>query len=274
MTSKATDSADLPVDLNLLSFLGHEHTNFLVSFNALRQEFALFAHLDLLYQAGIRGDPVPPSNWVQMQLLLFCHYHLYYATSTLLRCHLSDAFASLRTAIDASLHAYRIIEGHGTPEQYINRDKTFIHSANYVRRKREKDASVMPLAEHLLKIHEACSRFASHADFDAFGHRLELVRKGTPMLKVHYFQHPKDVPEFQFYAVTMLHTFVVILNVFEKVLVDLKRVDQSWSKKLRAIGTRLEEWRKQLREPSIPTRDTSDNDEAPPGSEGDPQPRS
>lgn len=237
----------MPADLNLLEFLGAEHTNFLISFNAFRQEFSAFSHIDTLYQVGVRTAEVPPSSMVTMQLLIFCHYHLYFSTTTLMRCHLSDAFASLRVAIEASLHAYRIIAGDGTVEQYVNRDKTFLYSVNRIRKAREKDPEFLPLAGHLLKIHEACSQYGSHADFDAFTHRLQMVRARVPMMQVHYFQKPERTADFQFYMVTLLHTFVVILNVFEGFLKnEMKTVDDAWSGELREIGETLERWRRQL----------------------------
>jgi hypothetical protein len=64
---------------------------------------------------------------------------------------------------------------------------------------------------------------------------------------LHYFQKPKRTSQFQFYVVTLLHAFVVILNVFEElVFTNLKFVDQSWVDRLRSIGRRLEQMRSQL----------------------------
>lgn len=242
----------LPTDLNLLEFLGNEQTNLLVSIHTLRQEMDFFAALDHLYQQAVRGLPeVSDQHAVPAQLLIYCHYHLYFSMATILRCHLSDALTSLRTAIEAGLHAYRIIEGHGTAEQYVGRDRSFLQTVKTIRKARKSDASVLPLAAPLIKVHEGCSQFAAHADFDSFAHRLHVVRNGgRSLMKVNYFQKPEKTSEFQFYIMTLLHSFVVILNLFEKLLtIDLQATGDEWSAELRQLGAVIERCRGQLRTP-------------------------
>ncbi len=61
--------------------------------------------------------------------LLLVHYHYYYSAATLLSCHLSEALASMRTAIEAGLTAYRIIEDR--PSQLAERRRRrLVHGRN------------------------------------------------------------------------------------------------------------------------------------------------
>jgi hypothetical protein len=234
--------------VNFLEFVGFEETNFLVSLQNMRQEFDAFSHLDGLFQAAIQHAKVPPNRAIVMQLLLFVHYHLFFSTATLLRCHLSEAFASARSAVDAALTAYRIIEGHGTQEEYVEGAKTFRHTPNYIREARKKDPSLFPLAGHLLKVHGEFSRSASHADFAVFMHRLEIKSSEREMIQLGYFQFPKTSPEAKFYFLALLHTFTVMASVFEEFLVhEVKAVPQEWAQELRRFGISIENWRAKTR---------------------------
>ena len=121
---------------DFFEYLGAETGNLLVTLNNLRTEFDLFSRLDGLYRTAIRNARADsPDDLVVLQLLLFVHYHYYNSTATLLRCHLSDALASMRTAIEAGLTAYRIIEDRPSQLQYVQRDKSFLsHKRFCVRR--------------------------------------------------------------------------------------------------------------------------------------------
>lgn len=242
--------------VNFLEFIGLEETNLLASLQNMRQEFDAFSHLDGLYQAAIQHAEVPPSRAIVMQLLLFVHYHLFFSTATLIRCHLSEAFASARSAVDAAMNAYRIIEGHGTQEEYVEGASTFQHTPNYIRKARKKDPTLFPLADHLLKVHGEFSRSASHADFAVFAHRLEIKSSEREMIQLGYFQFPKTPPEAKFYFLTLLHTFTVIASVFERFLVEeVKAVPREWSQELRTFGITIENWRAKAKAAGESSRD-------------------
>jgi hypothetical protein len=128
-------------------------------------------------------------------LLIYCHFHLYQAVATLFRCHLSEALGATRVAIEAGLHVYRFLEGHGTPEEYVQGEPTFKYTVNHIRQARIKLADKFPLAERLIALHELCSRFGSHADYDSFLHRIEFTAGDVATTKLLYFQKPDSIAD-------------------------------------------------------------------------------
>ena len=112
---------------DFLEYLGVETGNLLISLNNHRTEFEMFSRLDALYRTAFRDGRVDSADdLIIPQLLLLVHYHYYYSAATLLRCHLSDALASMRTAIEAGLTAYRIIEDRPSQLKYVQRDRSFL----------------------------------------------------------------------------------------------------------------------------------------------------
>lgn len=233
--------------MTLYDFIGTQETNLLVSLSQLPQEMGALSRLDDLYHEAFGLGSISDSDAVIQQLLIYCHFHFYFSAATLLRSHLSEAFASVRTAIEAALHAYRILEGHGTHEEYVSRDKSFVYTPASIRKIWKSNPSVLPLARPLLQVHEQCSQFASHADFDSFLHRLEVVETDVAELRVHYFQMPRTVTEVRMYVLTLIHTFIVILNVFETYVAKRhKVVSDTWGENLRKLGGAVEALRQQL----------------------------
>ena len=202
--------------IDFMDYLGKEHANFILSMSYLHQEFVAFSHVDHLFRAAIPAEArVPEHRAVPMHLLIYC----------------------------------RFLEGHGTPEEYVQGEPTFKYTVNHIRQARIKLADKFPLAERLIALHELCSRFGSHADFDSFLHRIEFTAGDVATTKLLYFQKPDSIADFQFYAVAVLHTFILILNVFEPLVMELRLVDSSWGDDLRRTGAGLENMREQLKEP-------------------------
>lgn len=116
---------DVP-QTNLLEFIGAEQTNLLVMMTKCHVEIAkIFPHLDGAYQAPIGFIDVNIKDEHKktiLSLYLFTHYHLYFSTVCLLRCHISDSFGSTRKAIDATLTAYQLIEEPDTLPLYQQRE--------------------------------------------------------------------------------------------------------------------------------------------------------
>src|SRR5882672_7531897 len=75
---------------------------------------------------------VGENEFVLFQLLTFTHYHFLYALACLMRCHLSEAFASARAAIDAALIAAQIIHDRASQVAYTKREKPFDNFARYL----------------------------------------------------------------------------------------------------------------------------------------------
>ncbi len=233
---------------DFLQYLGAEETNLLISLNNLRTEFDIFSKVDGLYHTAIKSARAgSPDDLVLLQLLLFVHYQSYHSIATLLRCHLSDAIASMRTAIEAGLTAYRIIEDRPSQLLYVERDKSFQFPKSFFEKAWKNDPNAFPLAQHLLKLRDACSQYGAHADISTFVHRLELPDFELPesneqMLKLQYFQHPKSRWEFGSFYLRLVHTFLIILQIFEKYLVQEKAfVPNDWAKSIPQVGKNLEE---------------------------------
>ncbi len=238
-------------DSNFLEYIGVEEQNFLTSMANFREEFDIFAALDEIYRSPLKRLEVKPSESVVCQLYLFVHFHLYFSVSCIMRAHLSEALSSLRKAIDAAFTAYEIILNPGSAESYIDKtrpeNKKFQYIKSTIKEAIEKDVSVYPLAHELVKLHEACSEFGSHADINSFVHRLEI--KDIPgvskdQLLVHYFQFPKNKYEYRFYFIVVLLSFWYIFKIF-KLFFDktLKVIDSQWEASFKLLGPKLNKLR-------------------------------
>lgn len=240
-------AAQAPPAVSFTEFVGTEQMRLLANTHGLHQELNVFAQVDALYRRALAVGKAADQATVPVQMLLHCHYRLYHALAALLRSHVSDAYASLRTAIEAGLHAYRAVEGDGAAEPGKGRDTSFVYTIAAIRSERAKNKKALPLAESLLKVHDLCGQIAAQADFGGFAERLQASRTKVPFLAAHYFQQPAAQPELQFYTVVLLHTFAVILLAFETLLRRRTRtVDDAWAKELRRVEAMLRDWQEQL----------------------------
>ena len=233
---------------NFLEYIGLEEQNFLASLNNFRKEFDLFYNIDRIYQEPLKRLLISEEKFLIPQLYLFVHFHLYFSVSCLMRSHLSECLASIRKAIDASLSAYKIVLEPDFSKKYINRDKYFQFIKGNFEREIKKGPSKYPLAHNLIKIHDACSQFGSHADIDSFFHRLETKEvPGTNQQEifVHYFQFPRDPEEYRFYYIVTLEAFYQMFLIF-KLFLDqsLRIVDPKWEKTINVLGPELDRLRK------------------------------
>ena len=88
-----------PLPKNLLSFLGAEHENELVSTHKHARDLDILSHIDGLIRAPIQYLNVPKDQSVIAKLYLFIHYHLYSTISNLMRLHVAEALGCERKAI-------------------------------------------------------------------------------------------------------------------------------------------------------------------------------
>lgn len=236
--------------LDLVRFVGAENENFLVSLANNRDDLAIIARLQGLYVAAMAHKTIHENDIPIYQLLTFTHYHFLFSTSNLMKCHLSEAFTSLRVAIDAALIAAQIIHDRASQVAYAKREKPFDKLARHYRNL-IRDNKPLPhgLIPQLLKTHDVCSQFASHADVDSFIHRVDLKpADGVPTLRVDYFQFARDPDERQIHALNLFHTFVMILDVFADYLISEKRsVPETWKEALHDLGKKMEQHVEQLR---------------------------
>ncbi len=161
---------------------------------------------------------------------------------------MSEALASMRTAIEAGLTAYRIIEDRPSQLKYVQRDRSFLSHKRFFEKVWKTDPDAFPLAPPLLNRWDACSQYGSHADVDTFFLRLDLPDAASQMLRLHYFQHPRNRYEFGWYFLLFVHTFVIILHVFEKYLVREKALlPEEWGRSIPQVGKNVEELMKEAR---------------------------
>lgn len=242
----AFESADF------FDYLGAEEKNILSSVFNYKNEISLFLTLDEIYQNPLSRMVLPQEKDVVAKLFLFVHFYLYFSTSCLLRCHLSECLTAVRKAIDASLSAYKIIVEPKSGEKYLERDKSFLFIKNTIQRENKNNSPPKyPLAIALINIHEACSEFGSHADISSFFHRFEIKEVSGETKEqhlFHYFQFPRKTEEFKYYFIATLQAFYLMFKIF-KIFLDenLKIVDTNWEHKIEILGPKLDELRVKYR---------------------------
>ncbi len=229
--------------LNFLEYLSAEEQNLLIGMVNFRQEFDLFDALDRVYREPLGRLDVRESEAVIPQLYLFVHFHLYFGFSCLLRAHLSESLTSIRKAIDAALTAYELILAPEKTKAYIERDSFFLFIKANVKRSIEIDSKSYPLAHELIKLHEDCSEYGSHADISSFFHRLEVQDGGAAnklKLLVHYFQYPRNREQYKFYILMFLYSFILIFKIFKEFLdKNFKIVHVAWEQDIKILSETL-----------------------------------
>lgn len=237
--------------INLLEFAGKEEQQFLVSMANRRQEFDIMSRIQRLYEMALSHEEVDESDMVVFQLLIFIHYHFLFANACLMRCHLSEAFASARVAIDAALIAAQIIHDRQSQIAYSKREKPFDklnrHLKNLIKDKKPLPHKLVPV---LIDLHDKFSSFASHADVYAFAHRTDVSQvNGRSRISVFYFQFADNDIERRIHALSLLYAFVLVLDVFADFLInEQKLVDEEWREVLHATGQAMERMNIELRQ--------------------------
>jgi hypothetical protein len=181
---------------------------------------------------------------VILQLLTLIHYHFLFATACHLRCHLSEAYASARVAIDAALIAAHIIEDRASQVAYAKREKPFDNLMRHIGQ-RMKARKPLPhrLVPLLVKQYKLISTFASHADVNTFVHRIRTTRQDGKIawMGVEYFQFSRNDGERKIHAFSIFHTFVMALDIFAEFLIlEKKAVPKKWKAELHNLGKEIE----------------------------------
>jgi hypothetical protein len=207
-------------------------------------EMKAVAQIEGLYHAAMSNKEIRENDYVIFQLLTFTHYHFLFSFTCQMRCHLSEAFDSVRSAIDAALIAAYIIKNRAGQVAYVNREKPFDNYARYLGNLR-KDGKDLPhpLMGTLMDQQKTISRFASHADIDSFVHRVRETKdaEGRRVLGMEYFQFARNDDERALHTISLLHSFVMILDIFSEFLVtEQKTVEPTWIRQLHGLGAKLE----------------------------------
>jgi hypothetical protein len=229
---------------SLFEFLGLEHQQVLVSIAKGREERVVIARLEGLFREALSFDSVIEDEAVIFQLLTLIHYHFLFATTCHLRCHLSEAFASARVAIDAALIAAQIIDSPASQVAYVKREKPFDNLMRHLGQ-RIKDGKPLPhrLVPLLVKQYKLISTFASHADVSSFIHRVRTTREDGEItwMGVEYFQFARNDAERKLHGFAIFHTFVMTLDIFSDFLIlEKKAVLEKWRDELHHLGGEIE----------------------------------
>jgi hypothetical protein len=234
---------------DLMRFLSLEEHQLLVSAARMSEEIALLGHIEGLYGAAMSFKDVTMDQYALFQLLTFSHYHLLFTMSCQMKCHLSEAFASVRVAIDAALIAGHIIADRPSQVAYAKGEKPFDNYARYLGNM-IKDGKPLPhpLMKLLVEQQKKISTFAAHADMRSFVHRVRQAQEGgKPFIGMEYFQFARNDDERKLHTLTMLHTYVMVLDVFSGFLMtEAKVVPAEWRKQLHGIGATIERRAREL----------------------------
>jgi len=219
-------------------------------------ELGVLAHIQGLYAAAMKNKTTDEQNIIIIQLLTITLYHFLFSSACYMRCHMSEAFSSVRAAIDAALITAQVIHDRSSQAAYFTRtkrfDKLIRHFKNFIK---DNKPLPSPLIEWLITQHDACSQFASHADVQTFVHRLEFVKIASQdVMSFGYFQTPRNPTEMKYYFLGLMRTFVVILDVFSQFMVDeLNCLPPHWRDELHHLGGLIEK-RQQEHAPSVEAR--------------------
>ncbi len=237
-----------------------EEQQVLVSLAKGREELGILARFEGLYKAAMSFKSSAQDDFVIFQLLTFTHYHFLFSTACQMRCHLSEAFASARSAIDGALIAAHIIHDRAAQVAYAKREKPFDNFARYLGNLiKDKKPLPHPLVPALFKQHKLISTFASHADINSFVHRITKTGQDDEVaMNVEYFQFARDDTERKIHALTLFHTFVMTLDVFsEFLIVEQKVVPVQWQRELHTLGQNIERRAAELKASLPPNPDAT-----------------
>jgi hypothetical protein len=208
-------------ETDFFSFIGVEETNFLVTLNKCHSDIHnMLPKIDGAFQTPMKhiNISINDGHKITIQsLYLYIHGQLYISVVSFLRCHLSESLSSTRKAIDAMLTAYRLIEEPDTLKLYEESHSSYKSIKSYIQKARKNDTSRFPLADKLLKFHEVCSEFGSHADIATFIHKIAVSETDDPnqaLMQIGMFQIPNSDDEIRRYIVETFLAFIGMLKVF------------------------------------------------------------
>ena len=241
---------------NLLEFIGAEETNLLVSIHLCRPEMDAFPKLDGLFQAPIQKIDLKVKDQKNLSdakrhkmtvlaLYLYVHYHFYSTMTNILRCHLSDAFSQTRKAIDATLTVCHLVRHPETLNQYLERHGSYLNIKRSIEKANKKPETAYADTEGVLKFHEICSQYGSHADASSFVHRAEITEPnelGKSFFRLLMFQKPDSELEFRYYIIQLIFIYVQMLWLMRDFVGDqTEKFDKDdWVKKINSFGRAVE----------------------------------
>jgi hypothetical protein len=231
--------------LDIIKFASIENEQLLVSLANNQEELALHSHVQGLYEAALNHTEIGMNEMVILQLLVFIHYHFLFSNMCLMRCHLSEAYASTRAAIDAALIAAVIIDDRSKQVEYATRKRPFNGGLNNYLKGLITGNKPLPhrLVPTLLELYGKFSIFASHADIGSFVHRVTIDKTSSQqdLIFVEYFQFAKNKTERKIHNLTLLHVYVMLLDIFASFfVVEEKLLPDTWFMEMQELGAYIE----------------------------------
>lgn len=243
--------------MDILEYIGVEEQQLLTSIIKLGETLDILKELDIIYQAQLplaiqyTDDQQFLFDFAHSWLSRFVHTHLYISSINLFRLHISECFASMRAAIDATLSAYVITKEPNRTAEYIKfnnkRRNIFLNIKKYVKGQNDEDASKYPLAPPLLASHEMCSQFGAHADFASSFNRLQMIKekdheKMKYQANIGYFQVPPNDAEFFQYYLKIIDTYLKMLIILHEGSKGKGNITESqWEEAKEAMRFRVQE---------------------------------
>ena len=214
MTKKLTDS--------ILEFMGAEHTNELVSIANLREQLGYLQELDDIFNEIRRtfsAEGTSDLDCIVAILSLQAHNEFFISMSQHLKCHLSQAYISLRLGIESSFLAYYFTQYPENCRVYFDKEGD-LHRKVFWRIKEhlKQDLKTYPLAKKLIGQHENISNFSAHASFNSLVYKYKHIldeKNKIEELSIAYFDE-LDVTDFMF------HYYVLLISHYDvfKLLYD------------------------------------------------------
>ncbi len=202
--------------INIIEFVSVENNNFLTSLINCKQEFDLFCEIDARYRLIMKDVTIPASMPVPLQMFGLAHYHLLFAFSAMMRCHLSEAWNSARIAIDAGLIAEHMTRKPEDQEKYAKSENSPQLIRIYKGLKKQGKTLPHQAIDNLLEVYDSCSSHASHADVNVFVHRITFPENGNNLLGISPFQAPDDPNTMRKYMLELILVFSSVLSLFDK----------------------------------------------------------
>ena len=237
----------------ILDFIGMEYQNALISVANLNKEFGFLQELDDIYDDIRTTFPVNPKNEVHFMvcmMFLQAHNELYISISQLFRSHLGKAFISARIAIDAGFNAYYFTKNPKHVGDFLDTESPLQRKIFWrIKDHMQKNPSIYPLAQNLIKTHEFTSRLSAHSSVLSMVYKYKVQKDSLGKeeeTQLGYFDNLKH-GDFLAYYFAILKTFYMIFELFYNCFYksELKIILPERDKKISAFNIELNKKHKQ-----------------------------
>jgi hypothetical protein len=202
-------------------FLEYEHDNIGKNIATLGDGYSLIQDLDHIYSTCVAITlPENEDLMIPAFLYLISHQEFYYGMASFLRLHKTQAFRSLRVALDSTFTAYYLLKNPEEIDLFLSRsthssqwEKVFRNIKLTIRNNYKK----FPYTAGLLQVHDLCSKFA-HADPAGILHKYFMDTE-KKILHVNYFDFENSTYDYRkWFAFFLFYFFRVFLIYWQEML--------------------------------------------------------